>query len=210
MEIKALKKKKKRYLKHCEYVLTNAKVFYWKSSKTENKIDLTSEDNKDLIERIILRQKIGEINKCINGCLASRLQKAAIDPKPYMKNYWNEIIEGFACTKNKYLTPTSFQETFLTSKESSLYRRFPDCLTAETMKNYIIYLKYYLNSLQEYGHKVAIEKTMSNFANDERMKAYYQEPALPNNWPDIYKQIKSLKTREKLLVEKADEEESSL
>lgn len=206
MEIKALLKLEKKYLKHCEHVLTNAKVFYWKNNKIE-KIDLTSEENQDLIDRIVLRGKIGEINKAINGALAIRLQKVAVDPKPYMKNYWNEIIEGFAIPNNNYTTPTAFQETFLTQKDSSLYRKFPDCITRETMQNYIIYLKYYLNNLRQYGHKVAIEKTASNFAGDERMKAYYKEPALPDNWAEVYKQIKSLNSREKLLVDKKEKEE---
>jgi len=72
------------------------------------------------------------------------------------------------------------------------------------------YLKYYLNVLREYGHKVAIEKTKSRFANDESMKAYYKQPALPENWADIYKQIQFLKNREKLFNDQNAEFENSL
>ncbi|MCI8555319.1 MAG: hypothetical protein HFI85_01960 [Clostridia bacterium] len=210
MEIREILKQEKKQLKRCEHVLTNAKVLYWKNDYKIEKADLTIEENEELVNRIILRHKIGELNKAINGALVQRLQKATLDPKPYMKNYWNEIIEGFANTKNAYTTPTAFQETFLTDKNSKLYRKFPDCLAEGCMQDYIKYLKYYLNSLRQYGHKVAIEKTKSRFANDESMKAYYKQPALPENWADIYKQIQFLKNREKLFDDQNAESENSL
>lgn len=199
MEIKALLKLEKKYLKHCDYVLTNAKVLYWKKDFKTEKVDLTNDDNQDLVNRIILRNQISEINKSINHFLVDRLKKANLEIKPYIKNYWNEIIEGFGYTKNNYSNPKSFHETFLNNKDSLLYRKFPDCLTAESMRNYIVYLKYYLNNLKRFGHKDALLAAKQYFAEDERIKAYYQEPALPDNWADIYKQIKFLKSREHLL-----------
>lgn len=206
MEIKAILKLEKKYLKHCDYVLTNAKVLYWKKDLKTEKVDLTHEDNKDLVNRILLRNNISDINKAINHYLVERLRKANLEVKTYIKNYWNEIIEGFGYTKNKYSNQNSFHNTFLTNKDSALYRKFPDCLTAESMKNYIIYLRYYLNNLKSVGHKEAIEITKKHFAEDERIKAYYQEPALPDNWSEIYKQIQFLKSRERLLgVDSEDE-----
>ena len=112
----------------------------------------------------------------------------------------------FTLIVNKYSNQNSFHNTFLTNKDSALYRKFPDCLTAESMKNYIIYLRYYLNNLKSVGHREAIEITKKHFAEDERIKAYYQEPALPDNWSEIYKQIQFLKSRERLLgVDSEDE-----
>ncbi len=207
MELKALLKLEKKYLKRCERILTNAKVLYWKGNFNIKNIDLTSEENSELVNRIMLRHQISLLNKSINHFLVKHLKFADLDPSTYMKNYWNEIIEGFGNIRNKYTSPKSFQYTFLTNKSSPLYRRFADCLTSESMENYIIYLKFYLNNLKESGHANAMKETLECFADDNRMRACYAEPALPENWSDIYEQIKSLNSREHLLVEN---EENSL
>ena len=202
MELKAILKQEQRLLKHCNHVLCNVRVLYWKNSNEKKVVDLTNEENAELVERIQLRHQIGQLNKQINHFLVERLRAAGCDITPYIKNYWNEIIEGFACTKNRYTNPDSFQRTFLQDKDSPLYRKFPDCLTLSAMKNYITYLKYYLVVLQKYGHKAAIFETIQIFTFDDKMKAYYQEPALPDNWSEVFKQIDFLKKREQLQAEK--------
>ncbi len=206
MELKALLKLEKKFMRHCDFALKNCKVFYWMREFKKENVDLTDVDNEDLVERIKLRNQISSINKQINHYLVLRLKKFNIDIKPYIKNYWNEIIEGFACTKNKYKTEDSFQKTFLHNQDSPLYRRFPDCLTAQSMRHYIIYLKYYLEQLKQCGHNEAIVCTIQEFKDDKRIRAEYQEPALPTNWSDIYKQIVQLEQRAKLISDDVENE----
>ena len=201
MDIKGLLKFEDKFLKRCNRMFKNTKVLYWKKGFKEDVIDLTDPANEDMVTRIKLRHHISELNKKINHYLVKRLKDANIDPEPYMKNYWNDITMGFGMTKNKYSRPDSFQKTFLTNQDSQLYRKFTNCLTAPSMQNYILYLSYYLQQLKQFGHKEALKITLAYFQDEENMRAAYQDPAIPDNWAEIYKQLEKLYKRERIYDE---------
>ena len=136
MELKAILKKERQRLKRCENLLKNAKVMYWKKGADIKTIDLYDEKNSDIVARIEERHKIRQVNKAINHYLVERLKSQGIEVEPYMKNYWDEIVEGFATLHNTYKTENSFQKAFLYDKNSHLYRRFQDCISLDSMKNY--------------------------------------------------------------------------
>ena len=196
MELKAILKKERQRLKRCENLLKNAKVMYWKKGADIKTIDLYDEKNSDIVARIEERHKIRQVNKAINHYLVERLKSQGIEVEPYMKNYWNEIVEGFATLHNTYKTENSFQKAFLYDKNSHLYRRFQDCISLDSMKNYLAYLKVYLSNLQKIGHKDALAQTKSLFEKYPNVKVKYVEPALPLNWADIYEQIQFLKSKD--------------
>ena len=196
MELKAILKKERQRLKRCENLLKNAKVMYWKKGADIKTIDLYDEKNSDIVARIEERHKIRQVNKAINHYLVERLKSQGIEVEPYMKNYWNEIVEGFATLHNTYKTENSFQKAFLYDKNSHLYRRFQDCISLDSMKNYLAYLKVYLTNLEKMGHKEALSLTKSLFEKYSNVKVKYVEPALPLNWADIYEQIQFLKSKD--------------
>ena len=196
MELKAILKNELKALKHCQKVLEGTKFLFWKQEFKQEVVDLTDPANADLIGRIELRKKISELNKSINSNLVERLKRTENDIEPYMRKYWDDINSGFGNTKNQYTNKNSFNNTFLYNKQSPLYRKFPDCLTYSSMVNYIIYLKHYLAELKQFGHNQAIKNTLEYFKDNHSMKDYYQEPALPDNWKELYKQIKFLKDRD--------------
>ena len=196
MELKAILKKERQRLKRCENLLKNAKVMYWKKGADIKTIDLYEEKNSDIVARIEERHKIRQVNKAINHYLVERLKSQGIEVEPYMKNYWNEIVEGFATLHNTYKTENSFQKAFLYDKNSHLYRRFQDCISLDSMKNYLAYLKVYLTNLEKMGHKEALSLTKSLFEKYPNVKVKYVEPALPLNWADIYEQIQFLKSKD--------------
>lgn len=196
MELKAILKKERQRLKRCENLLKNAKVMYWKKGADIKTIDLYDEKNSDIVARIEERHKIRQVNKAINHYLVERLKSQGIEVEPYMKNYWNEIVEGFATLHNTYKTENSFQKAFLYDKNSHLYRRFQDCISLDSMKNYLAYLKVYLTNLEKMGHKEALSLTKSLFEKYPNVKVKYVEPALPLNWADIYEQIQFLKSKD--------------
>ena len=196
MELKSILKQEIQKLKRCERLLKNVKVLYWKKENAVHTIDLYDKNNEDMITRIELRHQIRKINKQINFCLIEKLKSQNIDPKPYMKNYWNEIVQGFALAHNKYKTEDSFQKAYLYDKNSKLYRRFQDCITAGTMRNYIIYLRNYLDYLSTMRHEEALSQAKKELEKDKTNYVKYQEPALPLNWADIYEQIKYLKSKD--------------
>ena len=196
MELKAILKKERQRLKRCENLLKNAKVMYWKKGADIKTIDLYDEKNSDIVARIEERHKIRQVNKAINHYLVERLKSQGIEVEPYMKNYWDEIVEGFATLHNTYKTENSFQKAFLYDKNSHLYRRFQDCISLDSMKNYLAYLKVYLTNLEKMGHKEALSLTKSLFEKYPNVKVKYVEPALPLNWADIYEQIQFLKSKD--------------
>ena len=196
MELKAILKKERQRLKRCENLLKNAKVMYWKKGADIKTIDLYDEKNSDIVARIEERHKIRQVNKAINHYLVERLKSQGIEVEPYMKNYWDEIVEGFATLHNTYKTENSFQKAFLYDKNSHLYRRFQDCISLDSMKNYLAYLKFYLTNLEKMGHKEALSLTKSLFEKYPNVKVKYVEPALPQNWADIYEQIQFLKSKD--------------
>lgn len=196
MELKAILKKERQRLKRCENLLKNAKVMYWKKGADIKTIDLYDEKNSDIVARIEERHKIRQVNKAINHYLVERLKSQGIEVEPYMKNYWNEIVEGFATLHNTYKTENSFQKAFLYDKNSHLYRRFQDCISLDSMKNYLAYLKVYLTNLEKMGHKEALSLTKALFEKYPNVKVKYVEPALPLNWADIYEQIQFLKSKD--------------
>lgn len=196
MELKAILKKERQRLKRCENLLKNAKVMYWKKGADIKTIDLYDEKNSDIVARIEERHKIRQVNKAINHYLVERLKNQSIEVEPYMKNYWDEIVEGFATLHNTYKTENSFQKAFLYDKNSHLYRRFQDCISLDSMKNYLAYLKVYLTNLEKMGHKEALSLTKSLFEKYPNVKVKYVEPALPLNWADIYEQIQFLKSKD--------------
>ncbi len=196
MELKAILKKERQRLKRCENLLKNAKVMYWKKGADIKTIDLYDENNSDIVARIEERHKIRQVNKAINHYLVERLKSQGIEVEPYMKNYWDEIVEGFATLHNTYKTENSFQKAFLYDKNSHLYRRFQDCISLDSMKNYLAYLKVYLTNLEKMGHKEALSLTKSLFEKYPNVKVKYVEPALPLNWADIYEQIQFLKSKD--------------
>ena len=196
MELKAILKKERQRLKRCENLLKNAKVMYWKKGADIKIIDLYDEKNSDIVARIEERHKIRQVNKAINHYLVERLKSQGIEVEPYMKNYWDEIVEGFATLHNTYKTENSFQKAFLYDKNSHLYRRFQDCISLDSMKNYLAYLKVYLTNLEKMEHKEALSLTKALFEKYPNVKVKYVEPALPLNWADIYEQIQFLKSKD--------------
>ena len=196
MELKAILKKERQRLRRCESLLKNAKVMYWKKGADFRTINLYDEKNSDIIARIEVRHKIRQINKAINHVLVEHLKSQNIEVEPYMKNYWNDIVETFATLHNTYKTETSFQKAFLYDKQSHLYRRFQDCISLDSMKNYLSYLNIYLQNLEKMGHKQAISKTKELFEKYPNVRVKYVEPALPLNWADIYEQIQFLKSKD--------------
>ena len=193
MNIKEYIKDATRVLKRCERWLAekNITVLYWQGTLVENKINLSDDKNKDIVSRIELRSDIRDLNKKINGFLASRLQAAGYEPKPYLKRYWDEIISGFAAKEFKM--DRNLQNMFLEDKTSPLYRKFPNCLSVNTMNYYISYLNYYLQILSTNGHKVALELASKSFLNDKNITVEFAQPALPENWDKIYEQMQILK-----------------
>ncbi len=196
MELKSILKKERQKLKRCENLLKNAKVLYWKKGATIKIIDLYDEKNEDIIKRIEVRHKIRQINKAINHYLVEKLRSKNLDIERYMKNYWDEIVEGFATLHNTYKSENSFQKAFLYDKQSHLYRRFQDCISLDSMKNYLSYLETYLQLLKDMGHEQSLEKTKQIFSKKANMSVKYVEPALPLNWADIYEQIQFLKSKD--------------
>ncbi len=196
MELKAILKKEKQKLNRCEVLLKYVKVMYWKKGADIKTIDLYDEKNSDIVARIEERHKIRQVNKAINHNLVKQLKNQGKDAEPYMKNYWDEIVEGFAMLHNTYKTESSFQKTFLYDKNSHLYRRFQDCISLDSMKYYLAYLKVYLTNLEKMWHKEALSRTKSLFEKYPNIKVKYVEPALPINWANIYEQIKFLKSKD--------------
>lgn len=209
MNIKEYIKDATRVLKRCERWLgkENISVLYWQGTLVENKINLSDDKNKDIVSRIELRSDIRDLNKKINGFLASRLQAAGYEPKPYLKRYWDEIISGFAAKEFKM--DRNLQNMFLEDKTSPLYRKFPNCLSAKTMESYISYLNYYLQMLSLYGHKGAIRLASESFLNDENIKVEFAQPALPDNWDKIYEQMQILKEISRSSDKTAEEREQN-
>lgn len=95
-----------------------------------------------------------------------------------------------------YKSENSFQKAFLYDKQSHLYRRFQDCISLDSMKNYLTYLKVYLSALENVGHKEALTLVKTRFEKYPNMRVKYVEPAIPLNWAEIYEQIQFLKSKD--------------
>lgn len=205
MELKEILKNEERWLKRCRRMLGNVKILYMPNLEKTVSIDLTDPKFKDIEKRLNLRYKISETNKLINKSLVERLQKAGYDVNEYLKTYWNKIIEGFASLDENF-DKWVFYKKFLVDRESKLYRRFPDSITAETMELYLKYLRNYALNIKMYGNKVAIERAKLAVESDDFF-IKYADSVLPKNWSDICKQIRQLKERERLNENKNGNEE---
>lgn len=193
MELREILKKEHSFLKRCDRALTNVKVFRLSNLEQSVTIDLTNKENKDLEQRLYLRQKISTLNKKVNQSLVGMLSNAGYNVEDYMKGLWNQIIKGFASLADNY-NKAEFSRKFLSDKNSPLYRRFPDSLTLQTMESYIKYLKLYLYDFYYLGHKSSIEKARATLSS-QNVKIVHSDTLLPKNWSDLYKLIKELSDR---------------
>ena len=193
MELREILKKEHSFLKRCDRALTNVKVFRLSNLEQRVTIDLTNKENKDLEQRLYLRQKISTLNKKVNQNLVGMLNNAGYNVEDYMKELWNQIIKGFASLADNY-NKVEFSKKFLSDKNSPLYRRFPDSLTLQTMESYIKYLKLYLYDFYYLGHKSSIEKARATLSA-QNVKIVHSDTLLPKNWSDLYKLIKELSDR---------------
>ena len=209
MEIKELLKSEYKWLTRCTKALTCVKVFKLNNLEMAENVDLTSIEGKDLERRLYFRYQISEINKIINKNLVSNLNSAGVNIDDYIKTYWDQIIEGFASIDENF-NKAKFYKTFLSDKTSKLYRRFVDCLSIDTMKDYARYLNFYLSSLRILGHKGAVDNATSSVVNSGVNKIVFADSVLPKKWADINKMIRQLKEQNKIICgNKFDEDEKS-
>lgn len=211
MDIKAYLKDATKVLKRCERWLAekNITVLYWQDNFIKDKINLSDDKNRDFVTRIELRNDIRSLNKKINGYLVTRLKAGGYEVEPYLKGYWNDIIKGFAFKNKTFRENKIFQNMFLEDKTSPLYRKFPNCLSVNTMNYYISYLNYYLQILSTNGHKAALELASKSFLNDKNITVEFAQPALPENWDKIYEQMQILKEISRSSDKTAEEREQN-
>ena len=205
MELKEILKNEEKWLKRCTRMLTNVKLRYINNLDEIFYVDLTDPKFKEVEKRLLLRSKISEANKQINSIIVSRLNNMGLEVVDYISTYWSQINDGFASVDSRY-NKASFYATFLSDRNSKLYRRFPDTLTAKSMKDYLMYLREYIEFVQETSHRSAIERAKAEaIANGATVD--YADSLLPKNWSDICKQIKTLNDRAALTEEKQSQED---
>ena len=192
MEINELIKSAQKKLKRLEtYFNKEFSVLYFVGVYNKEKINLRNSDNSELLKRIELRSQIRDLNKQINGFLVKKLRDGGYDESKYLKAYWNDIIKNFLIVNNQKNIP-EFERIFLNDVNSPLYRKFPNCISCETMKNYIEYLDCYARFFVLEGHRKTIEDTQNYFKN-AFSNFEIVEPALPENWDRIYLKLQQLK-----------------
>ena len=205
MELKEILKNEEKWLKRCTRMLTNVKLRYINNLDEIFYVDLTDPKFKEVEKRLLLRSKISEANKQINSIIVSRLNNVGLEVGDYISTYWSQINDGFASVDSRY-NKASFYATFLSDRNSKLYRRFPDTLTTKSMKDYLMYLREYIEFVQETSHRSAIERAKAEaIANGATVD--YADSLLPKNWSDICKQIKTLNDRAALTEEKQSQED---
>ena len=204
MNLKEILKSEEKWLKRCTRMLTNVKLHYINNLDEIFYADLTDPKFKEIEKRLVLRSKISEANKQINSIIVSKLSSLGLEVGDYISRYWSQINDGFASVDSRY-NKESFYTTFLSDRNSKLYRRFPDTLTAKSMKDYLMYLREYIEYVQAANHRSAIEKAKAEAAASGAT-VDYADSLLPKNWSDICKQIKTLNDRAALTEEKPSQE----
>ena len=208
MEIQEILKNEEKWLRRCTRVLTSVKMIYINNPEEVAFVDLTDSKSKEITDRLLLRSKIGNVNKEINSVIVSRLNSMGLNVNEYISRFWSQINSGFASIDKRY-DKANFNATFLSNKTSKLYRRFPDALTAKTMKDYLMYLREYVAFLRETGHKSAVERARA-VASASGCTVDYAEKLLPKNWSEICKILKVLNNKASLTEDKHQYEDEEV
>ncbi len=169
--------------------------------------DVIIAQDEDLQGRILLRHKIAEIAKNINGIAVEKCRAEGSVKDTYLRQMWDNIYTEFL-TINQSFDPCTIRKLFF-NNESKVDRNMPNCLSAESMKLYIDFLNRFVQMFRKTkGYQSATSYAHQEVCADTDQKIVLQDPVLPASWQKIYEKMLDLQRATDIMQNKKHNDNS--